>query len=152
MLRDLLAQGAAPPGDWRVMMSVSAQGLRRMMLSRRDGARVFAGTYLTDDSLVASSEGPMSVLTAAGFPLREAVLAWQAVYCYVVGFCIEEQGMLAATGGRDTRYDAGARQKRLDPATSPLTFAAREVMFADADTRFEFGLTAIVDGVAQFAR
>ena len=41
-----------PPGDpWTEYVVGSAWGLRRMLLGYRDGAKVFSGTYLTDDSL-----------------------------------------------------------------------------------------------------
>ena len=41
-----------PPGDpWTEYVVGSAWGLRRMLLGYRYGAKVFSGTYLTDDSL-----------------------------------------------------------------------------------------------------
>jgi hypothetical protein len=123
-----------------------------MMLSRRDGARVFAGTYLTDDSLVASTEGPLKALTTAGFSLTDAVMAWNTVYSFVIGFAIEEQSTQTPKGKPDPRFDPAARRSRLDPSTAPLASNASEVMFTDADARFAFGVQAIIDGVRTHAR
>lgn len=146
MLRDLLAAGDWPGGTWQELMTTAAGGLRAMMLARRDGARVLAGTYITDDEVIAATELPLRVLTAAGFGLGDAVMAWQAMYCYVVGFAIEEQGVRLPGGQDDPRFAADRRRTRLDPGESPLATDASSVMFADPDTRFTFGLRALITG------
>lgn len=147
MLRDLLASSGPPPSNWRAMMTGSAVALRDMMLARRDGARVFAGTYITDDSTVASTEAPLRVLTDAGFSLDDAVMAWQTMYHYVVGSAIEEQGIHGPAGELDPRFDPSRRRARIDADDAPLAHAASDPMFGDADARFAFGMRTIIAGL-----
>ena len=150
MLRDLLA--AAGPVDramgWREFMTASCGGLHAMMLGRRDGARVFSGTYLTDDSLVGSGEVALSVLTRAGFALRDASWGWQTAYAFVVGFTIEEQAVRPVSGERDERFAAERRISRLDPVAHPLSVEASASMFDEVQDRFDFGLAIVLDGLA----
>ncbi len=150
MLRDLLASAPPPQADtpWRDFMTGSARGLRGMMRSHRDGARVFSGTYLTDDSTVASSEIPLRFLTAAGLSVQRAAWAWQTLYSFVVGFTIEEQAVEPTPGHPDHRFDPGARAERLAGNDAPLATAAGEHMFGEVEARFAFGLQVILDGLA----
>lgn len=152
MLRDLLSTGSWSGGGWQDLMTTAAGGLRSMMLSHRDGARVIAGTYVTDDTVIAATELPLRVLTRAGFDLGQAVAAWQTMYAYVVGFVIEEQGVRLPTGDDDPRFAADRRRARLDPDRSPLATDASAVMFADPDTRFAFGLGALITGFEAILR
>ncbi len=101
----------------------SARALRRALLAHRDGAKVFSGTYLTDDALLESMETPRRVLTTAGFSLAEVVLGGQTVYSYV-GFVIEEQAVRPSPGETDPRYELDRRARRIDPERFPLSHAA----------------------------
>jgi len=141
MMRDLLAGAPEPPAEWRAAMTESAVGLRRMLLAFRDGAKVFSGTYLTDDSLLGAMETPLRVLTRAGFTLPDAVDAWSTVYSFTIGFTIEEQA-------QDPRYEPETRAARLDVARYPLTARAGALQFGDSDARFARGLRIVVDGIA----
>jgi TetR/AcrR family transcriptional regulator, tetracycline repressor protein len=151
MLRDLLMETGAPaPGEpWEKFVVGSARNLRRMLLARRDGAKVFSGTYLTDDSLLEWTEFPLRVLTDAGFSLREAVRAYSTVYAYTIGFVIEEQAVRPRPGGpRDERYGPERRAKRIDAERYPLAASAGEEAFGEGyDERFEHGLRLIVSGM-----
>ena len=129
-------------------MRSSAAGLHNMMLGRRDGARVFSGTYLTDDTAVASSEIPMRILTGAGFTLQRAAWAWQTLFSFVVGFTIEEQAVEPTPGRRDERFDPALRARRLESADAPLASAAGEHMFGAPAERFAFGVQVVIDGLA----
>ena len=146
MLRDLVIDAPDTPeaaGDWQEWMTGAASSLRRMLLSYRDGAKVFSGTYVTDDSVLASMEVPLRVLTEAGFTLPDAVHAWATLYSYVIGFTIEEQA--AAT---DRRYRPEARARRIDPERFPLTYRAGEIQFGgDFDDRFARGVQVILAGL-----
>jgi AcrR family transcriptional regulator len=151
MLRDLVAESGVPDPDqpWQRFVLESAKALRGMLLARRDGAKVFAGTYLTDDSLLEWMEVPLRVLTGAGFSLREAVRGFLAAYAYTVGFVIEEQAVHPQPSGpRDERYDPERRAGRIDAARYPLAAAAGEEAFGEGfDERFEHGLRLIVCGM-----
>jgi AcrR family transcriptional regulator len=134
------------PQRWQDWMVEVAQGMRRMLLSYRDGAKVFSGTYITDDAVLASMEVPLRRLTGAGFSLADAVSAWSTLYSYVVGFTIEEQAV--HPGGRtDPRYQPETRGRRIDAERFPLTHQAGAVQFGDFDKRFDQGVRIIVGGL-----
>jgi AcrR family transcriptional regulator len=132
---------------WAEQSEAYAYGLRRMLLSYRDGAKVFSGTYLTDSSLYEPMEVALRRATDAGFSLRDAVDLWMTIYCYTVGFAIEEQAVRPAAGERDQRYDPQRRAERIDGAALPLAQAAGAELFGDDDARFARGLTLILRGL-----
>jgi TetR/AcrR family transcriptional regulator, tetracycline repressor protein len=151
MLRDLLA--AAEPPDpqapWQEWMLRSNLDLRRMLLSYRDGAKVFSGTYLTDDTLLQATELPLRKLANAGFSVRDAAHGWATAYSYTIGFTIEEQAVYPRPGQRDQRYEPDKRAARLDAEKFPLALAAGQEVFTGFDDRFEHGLRLIISGLEQ---
>jgi TetR/AcrR family transcriptional regulator, tetracycline repressor protein len=151
MLRDLIgAMGAPEAGQsWAEWMTGMARGLRRMMLGYRDGAKVFSGTRLTDNSVYASLDFTLRKLVDAGFPLRDAVSGYSTVYSYTVGFTIEEQAVHPVPGERDAQYDPARRAERIDGQQFPLAVAAGEELFTEFDDRFERGLRLILAGLEQ---
>jgi len=131
--------------DWALSYSL---GLRRTLLRYREGAKMFSGTYLTDAELYAPMDASLQKLTGAGFSLRQSVVGLGALYCYVVGFMIEEQAVSIAVGESNPLYDLSQRERRIDREKYPLAYAAGAVMFMDNDTRFLEGANLIVAGMA----
>src|SRR5947208_732154 len=133
VMRDAFGNAEAPSQDqsWREFLTDYAQGTRRMLLRHRDGAKMFSGTYLTDSSLYAAMETSLRALTNAGLALADAARALNTVYCYTIGFTIEEQSVEG-----DDRYGE-ARDRRIDPVAYPLALAAGREWLAGYDTRFE---------------
>ncbi|ONF64779.1 TetR/AcrR family transcriptional regulator C-terminal domain-containing protein [Amycolatopsis keratiniphila] len=111
-------------------LELAARALRRMMLAYRDGAKVFAGTFLTDDSLL--GDNPLQSRVDAGLEPHLAGRALFTVYSYVIGFTIEEQAVYPVPGERDPRYGA---------TPSPWVFDE------DVEGRFGDGLTMVLNGV-----
>jgi TetR/AcrR family transcriptional regulator, tetracycline repressor protein len=151
MFKDLLT-GERPfssDGPWAESMARSMRALRRMLLGYRDGAKVFGGTYLTDDTLLESMELPLRKLTDAGFSIRDAVCSWTTVYSYTIGFVIEEQTVYLRPGERDKRYDPSRRARRIDAKKFPLALAAGKQAFGNFDQNFENGLQMILSGIEQ---
>ncbi|ADJ43063.1 TetR family transcriptional regulator [Amycolatopsis mediterranei S699] len=110
----------------------SARALRRMMLAYRDGGKVFAGTYLGDTSLV--GEHPLRRSIEAGVDEQRASRATFTVYCFVIGYVIEEQAVRPMPGEFDERYRE----------------SAGEAVLGDADARFEDGLAMVLSGARQW--
>ena len=129
--------------DWAVEFG---KWLRRVLLRYRDGARMFSGRYLTDSTLFETMESALRKLTDAGFSLRDATLCLNTIYCYAVGFTIEEQAVYPRPGRRSKRYDLARRAKRIDGRKFPLSVAAGEHSFLDFDERFEQGVRVILEG------
>ncbi|MEV7099249.1 TetR/AcrR family transcriptional regulator C-terminal domain-containing protein [Amycolatopsis sp. NPDC051045] len=133
MYRDSVADRRPPAslGEWEAAAH-SARALRRMMLSYRDGGKVFAGTYLGDASLV--GEHPLRRSIEAGLDEARASRATFTVYCFVIGYVIEEQAVRPMPGEFDERYRE----------------SAGEAVLGDADARFEDGLSMVLSGARQW--
>ena len=129
--------------DWVVEFG---KWLRRVLLRYRDGARMFSGRYLSDSTLFETMEGALRKLTDAGFSLRDATLFLNTVYCYAVGFTIEEQAVYPRPGRRSKRYDLALRAKRIDGKKFPLAVAAGEHAFLGFEERYEQGIRLIIEG------
>ncbi len=123
--------GRVPEGmGERESLELAARALHRMMLAYRDGAKVFAGTFLTDDSLL--GDNPLQSRVDAGLEPHLTGRALFTVYSYVIGFSIEEQAVYPVPGERDPRYDA-----------TPASW----VFDKDVEGRFGDGLTMVLNGV-----
>jgi AcrR family transcriptional regulator len=131
--------------DWALSYCV---GLRKTLLRYREGAKMFSGTYLTDATLYAPMDTSLRKLTSAGFSLRQSVIGVGTLYCYVVGFVIEEQAVQPAPGEPRPKYDLTHRDARIDKEKYPLAHAAGAEMFADQNTRFLDSARLIITGMA----
>ena len=80
-------------------MRLSAVRFRAALLARRDGARVFSGTYLADERLAGWIDLPLSILVGAGFSVPDATRAWGTLLAFVQGFAVEEQAQPPGAGG-----------------------------------------------------
>lgn len=134
--------------SWTEWAEQLGRQLRKMLLRYRDGARIFSGRYLTDQSLFEIMETSLRKLTAEGFSLREAAQGLNTIYCYTVGFTIEEQAVYPRPGRRRKRYELSERAKRVDRKRFPLAAAAGEHTFGNFDEHFEQGLRLVVKGLS----
>lgn len=150
VFREALEEAPAidPSQTWEGWALSYCVGLRGTLLRYREGAKMFSGTYLTDATLYAAMDASLRKLTSGGFGLRQSVVGLGALYCYVVGFVIEEQAIKAAPGEVEPKYDLAHRDARIDKEMYPLAHAAGRVMFADQDTRFMEGARLIIQGMA----
>jgi TetR/AcrR family transcriptional regulator, tetracycline repressor protein len=145
--RRLVASPAELDGlGWDALLRSAATTTRRVLLEYRDGARLFSGTFVTDDAVVAGMEMPLRVLVDAGLTPDDALRALQTVQSYVVGYVIEEQHR-RPDGEDDARYSASARRARLDPGEFPLSRAVSDEFAAHGDAAFAWGVEAIVAGI-----
>jgi TetR/AcrR family tetracycline transcriptional repressor len=146
LLRDNLIT-IEPDMAWGDFAAHYGHGLREMLLRYRDGAKMFAGTYLTDTSVYQQQEAALRLLTAAGFSLSDAAEALHTIYAYTVGFVIEEQAVYPKPGQRSEQYVIEHRTERMAHENVPMATEAGHTMFADHDTRYQRGLQAIIAGV-----
>jgi AcrR family transcriptional regulator len=153
VFREAIAEAPAAdsPGHelpWQDWAEAYGEGLRRVLLRYREGAKIFSGTYLTDASIYAQLEASLRRLTNAGFSLRDAVTGMGALYSFTVGFVIEEQAVRPMPEMADPRYDLAVREARIDRERYPLAFAAGAEIFGENDARFRSGTALIVAGMA----
>lgn len=137
------------PISWQAWMLVYGTDLRDTLLRYRDGARMVAGSRLTDSQLYASMERTLEMFQAAGIAPSEAVLCLTTVYSYVIGFTIEQQAVLSPKGERDPRYALSEREALVDAERYPLSRSIGPDVFDNYDARFERGLRIVIAGFAQ---
>jgi TetR/AcrR family tetracycline transcriptional repressor len=141
------ALAALDPGlSWDASMTAFATITRRVLLSRRDGAKMVSGTYLTDPGLLRDQEAGLASLARQGFAVADAVRGYQLIYSFTIGFCIEEQAVAQAG---DDRYSLENRAERVGADANPLVAEAGPVIFGDPGTRFADLVAILVDAVGR---
>ncbi|MFD9812864.1 TetR/AcrR family transcriptional regulator C-terminal domain-containing protein [Streptomyces sp. NPDC059080] len=137
---------AAP---WQKQLADVCRGLRRGLLSYRDGARVFGGTRMVGQGYAAPFDAFLRRLVEAGFAFPDAVQAWWTAYNFTVGLVIEEQSVHpdpAHPEYRDPAYDDAERERRLGDRY-PYAARAGAELFGDIERNFEAGLRIIIAGI-----
>lgn len=114
----------APPDDWRAWFLANSRSFRQTLLTRRDGARLHAGTTPRGGDL-SRAVHKLEFLVASGLPEQEAQVAMLTASHFTVGSVLEEQAA-AGLGDDDMPFDHEAF--------------------------FNAGLTMIVDGLAAHLR
>ncbi|MBC3941424.1 TetR/AcrR family transcriptional regulator C-terminal domain-containing protein [Sphingomonas albertensis] len=132
----------AAPDD--VLRSL-AGALRAALLSRRDGARIYAGTYVMGDNVLGVAEIALGALLRKGIDACEATDAMFNLVYYVLGFTIEEQGFdrrwsEKSEGSSVRRQFLGATEGRFPNLSRNLD----AILTNSFDNRFASGLTALL--------
>ncbi|WP_375451649.1 TetR/AcrR family transcriptional regulator C-terminal domain-containing protein [uncultured Devosia sp.] len=151
LLNDVaLANG--PAEDFRVVLHQSADELRRAFLSRRDGARVFAGTFVIRHNMMRLADTVIGALVSAGFDSATAVRANGSLLHYVLGFTIEEQALLVRQA--DNAPPAAIARRfaaHMADGYPNLMAALPDFLDTDQDARFAFGLDLLIRGLGEQA-
>jgi TetR/AcrR family transcriptional regulator, tetracycline repressor protein len=150
----VLAEGA--PGlvpsksanDWKTWVNTFGIGLRQTLLKYRDGARVVAGSRLTDTVFMETTELIGSRLVEAGFSVRKAVVLLSTVYTFTISFVIEEQAVFPVRGERSSAYDIQKRNAKLNAKKFPLLRQSGAILFDHFDQRYKDSLGLIVRGAS----
>jgi TetR/AcrR family transcriptional regulator, tetracycline repressor protein len=152
MATTVLAEGAPnliparKSSDWKVWASTFGKGLRKTLLAYRDGARMVAGTRLTNTEYLKTIEKIGNQMVASGFSIRAAVVLFSTIYNYTLSFVMEEQAVFPVAGERSSRYSIEERDARLDPAQFPFLRQTSTILFDRYDRRFREGLELILKG------
>jgi TetR/AcrR family transcriptional regulator, tetracycline repressor protein len=150
----VLAEGA--PGlvplksanDWETWVNAFGIGLRQTLLKYRDGARVVAGSRLTDTVFMETTELIGSRLVEAGFSVRKAVVLMSTVYTFTISFVIEEQSVFPVKGERSSAYDIQKRNAKLNAKKFPLLRQSGAILFDHFEQRYKDSLDLIVRGAS----
>lgn len=142
-------QLALIPADagWQDDLRCFADVLRAALLEHRDGAKAFSGTYLTDGSVLGAREAGLQRWLDQGFVLSDVVRAFALTNSFVVGFCIEEQGVRQADARQN--YDLQVRAERVGAREHPLIAATGPEAFGDRDAQFAGLMDLVVDAVSR---
>lgn len=141
-----VARGIPAGQPWRATLLQIAREFRVAFKARRDGARVYAGTFLATENILRVGEATIAALVAAGASPRFAATTAMDLVYYTMGFVIEEQSW----PGDGSLQALGEAFLALAEARFPYCWAARDVWAeVDFDARFEQGLGLMLDGIAQ---
>ncbi|MFC3999399.1 TetR/AcrR family transcriptional regulator C-terminal domain-containing protein [Nocardiopsis sediminis] len=156
-LLDLMAQELqaalplAPRRDdepWPQWVARRARERRRLLLSRRDGARLVAGTA-AGPAIALQAEAELRTLADAGFSPVQALRAITAIGHYTTGFVMEEQ-----SAGQRRRPPEGPTAPEAPDGPPPDAGATPTLMAAirdggppEGDEAFEQGLWMLIDGM-----
>ena len=132
--------------DWNVWAVAFGTGLRKALLVYRDGARLVAGSRLTDTQYMVVVEGIARRMTEAGFTLRETVVLMSVINDYTESFVMEEQAVFPRPGERSPQYDLAQRKAALEGKGLPILQQSGPILFDRFDRRYREGLDLIVRG------
>ena len=132
--------------DWREACRRFATVLRDVAVARPATFQLVGLQPLDTPASLLAVERLLAVLVAEGFAAREALAIYRATVSYARGYALAE-----ATGFTvDAARRAGRQRLRALPANEFPILAghARELAQLDADSGYEFGLQALLDGLA----
>ena len=151
---EVLAEGAkhlvpankSADADWSAWAETFGTGLRKTLLAYRDGARMVAGTRLTDTRYMQTAERIAQKLIASGFSIRQTTILMSTIYDFTLSVVMEEQSMSPRLRERAPQYDLAKRSAALAAAGLPLLSKAGAVLFGNFDRRYNEGLALILQG------
>jgi AcrR family transcriptional regulator len=152
MATTVLAEGAPQlvpaknSADWPAWAAAFGGGLRKTLLGYRDGARMVAGSRLTNTAFMKTMERVGARLVGEGFTVRQTVVLLSTIYNYTLSFVMEEQAVFPRRTERSPKYDITARKKRLDPKEFPIMRQSGSILFDKFDRRFKEGIELILFG------
>ena len=135
--------------DWREACRRFATVLRDVAIARPATFQLVGLQPLDTTASLLAVERLLALLVAEGFAAREALAIYRATVSYARGYALAE-----ATGFTvDAARRAGRQRLRALPANEFPILAghARELAQLDADSGYEFGLQALLDGFASRA-
>jgi TetR/AcrR family tetracycline transcriptional repressor len=146
----LVERVAREPVDklsWQEAIRLVGEQLRQGLLAHRDGARVYAGTYVTSENTLRMGEAMVGPLLRAGASHELAAWGSFSMMYYVLGFVMEEQA-LEPGGGVDLAENQGDLLA-MSKERFPSVFACAGALFdTDLDERFALGLDLFIAGLA----
>lgn len=149
LVADVALEPAAAGQPWRERVAQVAGEMRGALLARRDGARVYAGTYVTSDNVLRVGDALIAPLREAGAGARLACWGAFSVLYFLLGFVMEESGLAPeAVPAVELDRRADAFQAAAMARFSHLAATREEIFNSDFEARFRFGLELLLDGLA----
>ncbi len=131
---------------WDIFLANGARALRQAMLRYHQGARILAGTFVTNAADVL--EPMLDAMTSAGFTVRDAARLSPVIHHYTIGFTIEQQARDGSEYPGPNPYNEENLIAKLDLQKYPAIFEAfSELYEPDFDADFEDGLAIVIDGL-----
>jgi len=132
----------------RQTLASTALALRKALLARRDGAKVYAGSYVFGDHVLAMADAMLGALLRAGLYGQDATEKMFNLIYYVLGFTIEEQGF-AERWTPDTDKEGLVRQfNEAAKGRFEALQQCRDAIFSsDFDHRFDLGVHTFLQSI-----
>ena len=158
-LLDLLAEAICagqqtpdPALPWREQVQLLAAGQVRMLRSRRDAARIVAGTPPTGPERLRLIDATLRALLLGGFSEGAAMQAAALLNSYVTGLVLEEDlGPAGATGDPAEAPAANAWFAAMAsenfPSLARVLGGLRDTATFGPEQRFAFGLDVLLAGL-----
>jgi TetR/AcrR family transcriptional regulator, tetracycline repressor protein len=137
---------AKESADWSAWAAAFGGGLRKTLLAYRDGARMVAGSRLTNTQYMRTMERIGAVLIGEGFTVRQAVVLLSTIYNYTQSFVMEEQAVFPRPNKRSPQYNIAMRNAKLDPKEFPILRQSAPILFDKFERRYKEGLDLILKG------
>jgi TetR/AcrR family tetracycline transcriptional repressor len=141
------------PDDWRDSLTTIMRAMRQHMLGYRDSARLVTGRFTTGPGQLRNIETMLGVLRGAGLSNRDTAYMTFLLTTFLIGFVGGEQAPLSAavSAGRSPRAHLDTLHNQfaaLSQDEYPHTVElAAEMTEPNLDSRFEFALDRLLDGV-----
>ena len=141
-----------PVGEWRADLSGIARALRTTLMSQPALVEVVIARPALGAGAIYLAEAAYAVMVPAGFGPRTCDRGANLLFGYVLGFAALEAPRWHPEASPSLYVGQEVLQEgygALDPATLPYTMVVGPdaSRFVD-DEQFEWGLTAILDGIA----
>ncbi|MFI0741808.1 TetR/AcrR family transcriptional regulator C-terminal domain-containing protein [Streptomyces sp. NPDC021100] len=143
----------ASPDDWRRCLATAARRLRAHLLAHAGAVRVLAGRFAPGARSLGPLEETFGMLRRLGFGPAETALGAYTVVIWVQGFVLHEAVPMSAAEERGATPAEAVEEARERLAALPaeryphLVALAGELTGPDMDSRFEFGLALLLDGL-----
>lgn len=141
-----VARDISPELGWEEVLYRVAGEIRQALRAHRDGARVFAGTYVVTDNVLRTGEAMIRATMLAGASCELAAHASFSILYYVLGFVMEEQAL-----GPESKLDTDSLRDAFVKLTAnryPYSYAAGGALFdVDLDKRYMAGLNLLIEGL-----
>ncbi|MFD0532049.1 TetR/AcrR family transcriptional regulator [Kitasatospora arboriphila] len=133
--------------DWRSALAAGARGFRGVLLGHPAVAPLFVADQLLGPNALRAREHALGVLITTGWEPATAVHVYLTVMHFVIGSAQMDAGGAARTAAE--RAAMAELFAALPESTHPVVRRHAELLNApDSDEEFDFGLTALLDGVA----
>ncbi|MCC7601093.1 TetR/AcrR family transcriptional regulator C-terminal domain-containing protein [Janthinobacterium sp. FW305-129] len=153
-MADVLIEDVARNVDgdagWESRLRQVAAQMRAALSARRDGVRVFGGTYVISENVFRVAEALIGPMRAAG--ASEKLASWSAftLLYYVLGFVMEAQGTGPGSAAMNALSNRRADFAAMAADRYPHVLASMDAIFnAEIDDRFNAGLDLIMIGLQE---
>ena len=143
-----VARSLPKDASWERIVRVIATQMRYALRARRDGAKLFAGTYPVSANVLRTGDVLLRAIRSTGCAPKLSGWATFTLLYYVLGFVIEEQSIEPFDGDSGVSFASLRKRAAGYGSEHPTLVAALPALFdEDFDGRFEFGLELFLRGL-----